>query len=145
MAHLNYFPPKVASVNSASSKLSRWWWLLELCKMQNAVTNNRRRIEQTKLWVFLKMETVATNAPWLMAMAVATGSCHGLVPSFFEEMTRCRCQKHRQSLPGNSNGRLKFRKYHAYLPMLRFKRARLMWLQEIAQTARSRCQKHRWQ
>ena len=46
-------------------------------------------------------------------------SCHGLAPSFFEEMTHCRCQKHRRRSPGNPNGPLKFRKYRVYLSLLR--------------------------
>ena len=47
------------------------------------------------------------------------GSCHRLVPSFFEEMTCCRRQKHCWRWPGNHNGRLKFCKYLEYLPILR--------------------------
>ena len=46
------------------------------------------------------------------------GSCHELTPSFFEEMTHCRCQKHCRRLPGNPNGWTKFRQYRAYFPIL---------------------------
>ena len=51
-------------------------------------------------------------------MADSNGSCHGLTPSFLEQMTHCQCQKHHLRLPSNLNDRSKFRKYHAYLPIL---------------------------
>ena len=49
------------------------------------------------------METVAT-----CSMTDGNGSCHGLVSSFLEEMTRCSHQKHHRRWPGNPNGRSKF-------------------------------------
>ena len=56
------------------------------------------------------MGTVAT-----CSTTEGNNSCRGLAPSFFEEMTHCRRQKHRWRWPGNPNGRLKFRKYRIYL------------------------------
>ena len=60
------------------------------------------------------METVAT-----CSMTDGNGSYHGLALSFFEEMTRCRRQKHCRQRPDNPSGTSKFRKYHVYLPHLR--------------------------
>ena len=45
------------------------------------------------------METVAT-----CSMTDGNGSYHGLAPSFFEEMTRCRRQKHCRRRPDNLKG-----------------------------------------
>ena len=50
--------------------------------------------------------------------STADGNCHGLVPSFFVEVTRCQCQKYRWRCPGDTNGRSKFHKYSACLPIL---------------------------
>ena len=52
--------------------------------MRDAVTQNRRRKERSKLGIFCKMETVTT-----CSMTDGSGSCHGLAPSFFDNMTRC--------------------------------------------------------
>ena len=46
-------------------------------------------------------------------------SYHGRTPLFFEEMTRCRRQKHCRRRPDNPNGPSKFRKYRVYLRHLR--------------------------
>ena len=69
-----------------------------------------------------KMEMVAT-----CSTTDSNGSCHGLAPSFFEEMTPC-WQKHRRRWPGNPNGRSKFRKYRVYLPILRLLTSMRSWL-----------------
>ena len=61
-----------------------------------------------------EMETVAT-----CSTTDGKGSYHGLAPSFFEEITRCRRQKRCRQRPDNPNGPSKFRKYRAYLPLLR--------------------------
>ena len=85
---------------------------------------NRQRNEHAKLWIFRKIGMVAT-----CSTTDGNGSCHGLAPSFFEEMTRCRRQKHRRQWPGNHIGPSKFGKYHVYLPILRLfmsMRSRLM-------------------
>ena len=47
------------------------------------------------------------------------GSYHELAPSFFEEMTRCRRQKHCRRPPDNPIGPSKLRKYRVYLLLLR--------------------------
>ena len=60
------------------------------------------------------METVAK-----CSMTDGNSSYHGFAPSFFEEMTRYRRQKHWQRRPDNPNGPSKFRKYCVYLPHLR--------------------------
>ena len=52
-------------------------------------------------------------------MTDGNGSYHGLAPSFFEEMTCYRRQKHCRRRPDNPNGPSKFSKYHVYLPHLR--------------------------
>ena len=49
------------------------------------------------------------------------GSCHGLVQTFFKEMTRCRHQKHCRRWSGDPNGRSKFHKYRAYLSSFRLR------------------------
>ena len=70
------------------------------------------------------MEKVVT-----CSMTDGNGSYHGLALSFFEEMTRCRRQKHYRRRPDNPNGPSKFRKYRASLPLLRlFTSARLLLL-----------------
>ena len=51
------------------------------------------------------METLAT-----CSTTDGNGSYHGLAPSFFEELTRCRRQKHCRWRPENANGPSKFRK-----------------------------------
>ena len=63
--------------------------------MRDAVTQNRRRKERAKLWIFREMETVAT-------CSTTNGSCHGLALSFFNDMTRRR----RQNLAGNDQATL---------------------------------------
>ena len=80
--------------------------------------------------------------------ADVSSSCHAPASSYFEEMTRCRRQKLHWRWPGNPNGRSKFRNLGFFM----FTRSQLTlrrrlsgrWrLSEIAQTARSRRQKHR--
>ena len=84
--------------------------------MRDAATQDRRRNEHAKLWIFRELERVAT-----CSTTDSNGSYHGLAPSFFEEMTRCRRQNHCRRWPDNPNGASKFRKYHVYLPLLRLR------------------------
>ena len=77
-----------------------------------------------------------------------SGSCHSPAPSYFEEMTCCRHQKLHWRWPGNPNGRSKFRNLGLFTftwsQLTPQRRLRGWWrLPEIAQTARSRHQKHR--
>ena len=65
--------------------------------------------------------------------ADGNGSCHGLAPSFLEDITCCQRQKPHQRWPGNPNGRSKFRKYHVYLPIL-----------HLFTSTRSRLLRHGW-
>ena len=121
MAHLNCLPPRAAGVNN-------WFFLLAHLVEGVGIKQNvkremmlrkreRRRNECAKLWFFprnCEMEMVAT-----CSTTDGNGSYHGLAPSFFEDMTRCRRQKHCWRRPDNPNGPLKFHKYHVYLPLLR--------------------------
>ena len=94
-----------------------WWWVYwykAKCEMRDAAMQDRRRNERAKLWISREMETVAT-----CSTTDRNGSYHRLVPSFFEEMTRCRRQKHCRRRPYNPNDPSKFRKYRVYLPLLR--------------------------
>ena len=77
-----------------------------------------------------------------------SGSCHAPAPSYFEEMTRCRRQKLHWRWTGNPSGRSKFRNVCLFTftrSQLTLRRRLSGWwrLLEIAQTARSRRQKHR--
>ena len=54
----------------------------------------------------------------LRLVLCGNGSCHGLVPYFFEEVKCCQRQNHHRRWPGNSNGRSKLHKYCTYLPIL---------------------------
>ena len=47
------------------------------------------------------------------------GSYYGITPSFFEELTRCRRQKHCRQRPDNPNGPSKFHNCRVYFPHLR--------------------------
>ena len=87
---------------------------------------------------------IATVVPRLTVAAVATHP-HRRISKI---MTRCRRQQIHWRWPGNPNGRSKFRN----LGLFTFTRSQLTlrrrlrgwwWLPEIAQTARSRRQKHR--
>ena len=60
------------------------------------------------------MESVAT-----CFTTDGNGSYHGLAPSFFEQMTRYRRQKHCRRRPNNPNSQSIFRKYRVSLPLLR--------------------------
>ena len=79
---------------------------------------------------------------------VADGSDHTPTPSYFEEMTCCWRQKLHSRWPGNPNSWSKFRNlglltFTRSQLTLRRRRLRGWWrLLEIAQTARSRRQKH---
>ena len=104
--------------------------------MRDATTQDRRRNERAKLWIFCEMEKVAT-----CSTTDGNGSYHGLAPSFFEEMTLCRRHKHWRPRPDNPNGPSKFRKYCVHLPLLRlftFARSQLLfrgwWQQQLPRT-----------
>ena len=73
--------------------------------MREAATQDRRQNERAKLWIFREMETVAT-----CSKTNGNGSYQELAPSFFEEMTCCRRQKHCWRRQDNPNGPSKFRK-----------------------------------
>ena len=60
----------------------------------------------------LKMETVAT-----CSTTDGNGSYHELAPSFFEEMTRCRRQKHCQRLVLLNNYRFDGFRFYNWLPV----------------------------
>ena len=78
--------------------------------------------------------------------ADGNGSCHSPTPSYFEEMTRWRHQKLSWRWPGNPNGQSKFCNLCLFTCtrlQLTLRRLHGWWrLVEIAQTARSRRQKH---
>ena len=68
-----------------------------------------------------EMETVATDAPWLTAMAIATKSscrCHRPKRSLEWHMSM---SKIFQAMTGNPNGLSKLRKYHEVLLNLRLR------------------------
>ena len=113
MAHLNCLPPRAAGVNYWFFLLAHLVVAVGINKIRDDATQDRWRNERAKLWIFREMETVAT-----CSTTDGNGSYHGLVPSFFEEMTRCRRQKHCRRRPDNPNGRSKFRKYRVHLPLL---------------------------
>ena len=81
MAHLNCLPPRAAGVN-------HWFFLLARlmvgvgkkakCEMRDAATQDRRRNERAKLWIFRKIVKLRRwwHAPQLTAMAVITDSSH---------------------------------------------------------------------
>ena len=52
MAHLNSLPLRAAGVNYLFFLLPLWWWVLVKSKMRDTATQNRRRNECAKLWVF---------------------------------------------------------------------------------------------
>ena len=121
MAHLNCLPPKVAGVNY-------WFFLLAhlvvgigikqnaKCEMLLSKIDSKMNVQDCGFSANCKMVTVAT-----CSTTDGNGSYHGLAPSFFEEMTRCRRQKHCRQRPDNPNGPSKFRKYSVYLPLLRLR------------------------
>ena len=63
-------------------------------KFRDAVTQNKWRKEHSKLLIFRE---IAKWRQWRHALRpTAKGSCHGLAPSFFDDMTHRR----RQNLTG---------------------------------------------
>ena len=120
MVYLNYFPPSVAGVNFwfFTAVLSGGGcWYYTKCEMVLCKIDGRMNLQNcgyfTKLWN-------GDGGDWC-STADGNGSCHGFTPYFFEEMTRCRHQKHRQRWPSNPNSLLNFRKYRAYLMILRLR------------------------
>ena len=118
MAHLNCLPPRAAGV-------SYWFFLLAhlvvgvgykaKCEMLDAATQNRRRNERAKWWFFAKLrngddgDMLHDWRQWQLSWTRAI---------VFEEMTRCRLQKHCRRRTDNPNGPSKFCKYRVYLPLL---------------------------
>ena len=84
--------------------------------MLDAATQDRRRNERAKLRIF---RGIAKWRRWRHAPQLTATAVIRLVPSFFEEMTRCRREKHCRRRPNNPNGPSKCRKYRVYLPLLR--------------------------
>ena len=114
MAHLNYFLLGLQVSTSVSSLLSRL--VVGVGIMQNSKWCLR------KIDCEMNMQNCGYSAKLRNGdecyMADGNSSCQELAPSFFEQMTCCRCQKHRQRWPGNPNVQSKFRKYRVYLPIL---------------------------
>ena len=118
MAHLNCLPPRAAGVNY-------WFFLLAhlvvgvgikqnaKCEMLLRKIDGEMNVQNGEFSAKLRMKTVAT-----CSTTDGNGSYHGLSPSFFEEMTRCR----RQNIAGDDQTTLmvhQFRKYRVFLPLLR--------------------------
>ena len=105
MANLNCLPPRAAAVNY-------WFFLLAHLVVRVGIKQNvkcemlLRKIDgkmnvqncgfSAKKKQNCEMETVAT-----CSVTDGNDSYHGLAPSFFEEMTRCRRQKHCRRRPDN--------------------------------------------
>ena len=120
MAHLNYFPPRIAGVNFCffiAIPSGGGCWYYAKCEMVLRKIDGKMKMQNCGYSAKLRKWD---GCNWC-SMADGNGSCHGLTPSFFEEMTRCRRQKHHRRWPGNPNGRSKFRRYRAYLPILRLR------------------------
>ena len=101
-----------------------------------------------KYRVYLPLLRLFTSARSRLFHGWCSGSCHAPALSYFEEMTRCRCQKLHWRWPGNPNGRSKFRNFDLFMftrsQLMLHRRLRSWWrLPEIAQTACNRRQKHR--
>ena len=159
MAHLNYFPPRVAGVHFCffiAIPSGGGCWYYANCKMVFCKIDGKMNMQNCGYSAKLRN---GDGGDWC-SMADGNYSCHGCVPSFFEEMTHCRRQKHHRRWPGNPNGRSKFRKYRVYLPILHLlvftsTRSRLLlggWRQSschglapsfFKEMTRCRCQKHR--
>ena len=117
VAHLNYTPSRAAGVNFwffIAVPSGGGCWYKAKCEMRDAATQNRRRNEHAKLWIFYKIAKWWWHAPRLTATAVGTDSRY----CFLKRWHVVNVKKHCRRWPGNPNGRLKFRKYHAYLPIL---------------------------
>ena len=99
MAHLNCLPPRAAGVNY-------WFFLLAHLVVGVGIKQNE------KCEMLLRKIDGERNVQ-------NCGIYHELVPSFFEEMTRCRRQKHCRRRLDNPNGPSKFRKYRVFFPLLR--------------------------
>ena len=121
---------------SAKNIKLRWWRLLlhvpsyskrwHVADVKNIIGNDQATltVDQNSantshtfpFHIYLRLQ----DREWCSA-ADDNSSCYELAPSFFEEMTRCQRQKHRRRWPGNPNSKSKFRKYRAFLPILRLR------------------------
>ena len=154
MAHLNYFPPRVAGINfyfflAVSSGGGCCYYAK--CAMVLRKIDGKINIQNCGYSEKLR-NGYGGN---ICFTADDNGSCHGLAPSFFEEMIRCRRKKYHWRWCfwwlGNPNGISKFCKYrvqHRISFNFMFNRSWLMlrgwWrLLKITQTSHSRLQKHR--
>ena len=119
MAHLNCLPPRAAGVNFwffIAIPSGGGCWHKAKCKMRDATTQDKRWNEHAKFWIFSEIAKwrLWRHAPRLTATAVVTDSrCR------FFKRRHVADIKHRRQWPGNTNGRLKFRKYRVYLQILR--------------------------
>ena len=117
IAYLNCLPPRAAGVNY-------WIFLLARLVVGVGIMRNVRCCSagKTAKWM-CKIVDFTRNCKNRNSatcfMTDSNGSYHGLSPSFFEEMTRCRRQKHCRRRPDNPSGSSNFRKYRVYLPLLR--------------------------
>ena len=115
MAHLNCLPSRAAGVNY-------WFFLLAHVVVGVGIKQNARccYARLTAKWM-CKIEDFPWNCEMKTVATCSTtdgnASYHELAPSFFEEMTCCRHQKHCRRRPENPNGPSKFRKYRVHLPL----------------------------
>ena len=116
MAHLNYFPPRVARVNICffiAVPSGGGYWHYSKCEMVLHKIDSEMYMQNCGYSTKLR-----DGGDWC-STAESNSNCHGLALLFFEETIRGRRQKHHWRWPGNPNGRSKFRKYRAYLLILR--------------------------
>ena len=129
----------VADVKTSPELTRQPYWSIEIPQISHIPSD----------FTFVYVYKIATDALQLTATAVAMDSRN----RFSKKWHIADIKNISGIWPGDPNGRLKFRKYHAYHPILclfTFTISRLMlcswWrLLEIAQTAHSRRQKHRQQ
>ena len=118
MTHLNCFPPRVAGVNFSFfiAVLSGGeCWYYAKCEMVLCKIDGKMNIQNCGY--FTKWQH-GDGGDWC-SRANGNGSCHGLAPSCFEEMTRYPQQKQCRRTPGNPNCLSKFHKYRAFFRISR--------------------------
>ena len=112
MAHLNCLPPRAAGVNFwffIAVRFGGGCWYKAKCEMLLRKTDGKMNVQNCGFSAKLRNGDGGD-----MLHDWRQRSYHGLAPSFFEEMTRCRRQNHSRRRPGNPNGPSKFRKYRVY-------------------------------